>query len=166
VAEFTTCHTSTEGKVADRNSVVFECVGKVIIAFCHGTDKDADALFGSESLDIVFDTYNRALKGERDLTTIGWKMLSDWVFDHAKKLLLRSCGSDGHAMEELNHETSKTLECTRDADRGVDFDQNAFCSVDIDLEFASLVDGRVEEGEEALWESVYDVEEIGSKRFT
>jgi hypothetical protein len=164
VAEFTTCYTGTKGKVADRNSVIFECVGKVIIAFCHGTDENADALFGPKSLDVVLDTYYRALKGECDLTTIGGKMLSDWVFNHAKKLLLRSCGSNGHAMEELNHETSKTLECTRDADGGVDFDKDAFRGVDIDLEFAGLVDGRVEEGKEALWESVYGVQIYRSKR--
>lgn len=53
-------------------------------------------------------------------------------------------------MQQLNHQTGETLECAGNANRGVDFDQDTFGGVDINLQAASLVDGRVEEGEKAL----------------
>lgn len=57
-------------------------------------------------------------------------------------------------MEKLDHETSESLESTRDADRWVDFDKNSSGGVDVNLKFASLVDRRVEECEETLTESI------------
>jgi hypothetical protein len=53
-------------------------------------------------------------------------------------------------VEQLDHQTSKSLECSRDADGWADFDQNAFSGVDVDLELAGLVDGRVQECKQAL----------------
>jgi hypothetical protein len=44
-------------------------------------------------------------------------------------------------VEELDHETGETLEGTWDTDLRVDFDENAFGSMDIDLKLAGLVDG-------------------------
>lgn len=88
VAEFTTCHTSTEGEVADRDSVVFEGIGKVIIAFSHGTNEYTNALFGSESLDVVLDAYYGALEGESHLSAVWWEMFRDWILDHAQKFFL------------------------------------------------------------------------------
>jgi chitinase len=81
-------------------------------------------------------------------------MLGDWVFDDAEKLFLRRGGADGHAMQKLDHQTSEAFESTGDADSWVDFDEYAFGGVDVDLELAGLVDGRVEESEKALWELV------------
>lgn len=74
-------------------------------------------------------------------------MFGDRVLDDAEEFLLRGCGADGEAVEELDHETGEALEGTWDADGGVDFDEDAFGGVDVDLEFAGLVDGRVEESE-------------------
>jgi hypothetical protein len=157
VTKFTTCHASTEGIVAYRDCVVFECISKVIIAFCHGANEDANALFGSESLDVILDTYYGAFEGESNLTAVWWKVFGDWVFDHAKEFFLGSRGSDGHAVEKLDHETSESLECTRNADGRIDFDEDAFRGVYVNLEFAGLVNGRVEEGKEALEGSVFAV---------
>lgn len=50
-------------------------------------------------------------------------------------------------MEELHHETGETFECAGNAHGGRDFDEDALCGGDVDLEEASLVYGRVEEGE-------------------
>lgn len=52
----------------------------------------------------------------------------------------------------MDHETSETLECSRNADSWVDFNEDSFGCVDVDLELTSLVDGRVEEGEKTLEE--------------
>lgn len=155
VAEFTTCYASTERETADRNCVVFEGISKVIIAFSHGANEDTDALFGPKSLDIVLDAYYGTLKGESHLSAVWWEMFRDRVLDHAEKFFLRSCRTNRHAMKKLNHETSESLECTRDADRWVDFDEDAPGGVDIDLKFAGLVDGRVEEGKKTLVELVW-----------
>lgn len=53
-------------------------------------------------------------------------------------------------MEELDHETCKTLEGTWDAHSGANFDEHALGCMDEDLKAASFVDGRIEEGEETL----------------
>jgi hypothetical protein len=36
-------------------------------------------------------------------------------------------------VEQLDHETRETTECARDADTGIDFDEDTAGSVDIDL---------------------------------
>jgi hypothetical protein len=53
-------------------------------------------------------------------------------------------------MEELNHETGESFEGTRDTDCRTDFDEDAFGSVDVDFEFTSLVDRRVEKSKKTL----------------
>ena len=50
----------------------------------------------------------------------------------------------------LTHEATETLEGSGDTNVGVDLDKHASCSVDVDLEQPSLIQGRVEEGEQAL----------------
>jgi hypothetical protein len=53
-------------------------------------------------------------------------------------------------VEQLYHETSKSLECSGNADSWADPDEDVFGGVDVDLKPAGFVDRRVEEGEEAL----------------
>lgn len=53
-------------------------------------------------------------------------------------------------MEQLYHETSKSLERTWDTDGRADFDKDTFGGVNVDLKLASLVDGGIEEGKETL----------------
>ena len=53
-------------------------------------------------------------------------------------------------MEELNHETGESLECSRNPDGRADFDQDASRGVDVDLKLAGLVDGGVEQCKQAL----------------
>jgi hypothetical protein len=81
-------------------------------------------------------------------------MFSDGVLYDTKEFFLGSGRADRHAVEELHHQTSEPLECARNADRWVYFNKDAFGSMNIDLEFASLVDGRIEKGEETLLKSV------------
>lgn len=152
VTEFTTRHTGTEGKAADGDSVVFEGVGKVIISFSHGTDEDTNALLGPESLYVILDAHYGALKGECHLSAVWWEVFRDWILDHAKKFLLRSCGANRHAMKKLDHKTSESLERARNADCRVDFDENSSGGVNVNLKFASLVDRGIEEGEKTLGE--------------
>lgn len=56
-------------------------------------------------------------------------------------------------MKELNHQTGEPLEGSGDTDGGVHFDQNPFGGMNENLESSGLVDGRVEEGQEALHQS-------------
>ena len=51
---------------------------------------------------------------------------------------------------ELTHESTETLERSWNSDGRVDFDEDASGGVNVDLQLAGLVEGRVEEGEEAL----------------
>lgn len=53
-------------------------------------------------------------------------------------------------MEQLDHQTSEALECSRNADRRADFDEDPFGGVDVNLQSAGLVDGRVEESKQTL----------------
>lgn len=53
-------------------------------------------------------------------------------------------------MEQLNHQTGKALEGTRNANGRADLNEDTFGGVYVYLKLASLVDGRVQEREEAL----------------
>lgn len=53
-------------------------------------------------------------------------------------------------MEELDHQTSETLEGTGNANGGADFDQDTLGCVNVDLELAGLVERRVKKSEKTL----------------
>lgn len=53
-------------------------------------------------------------------------------------------------MEQLNHQTGEPLECSRDANGRIDFDQNALGGVDENLEPTGLVHGGIEKSEQTL----------------
>jgi hypothetical protein len=54
-------------------------------------------------------------------------------------------------MKELDHQAGESLKCPGNADCRADFDEDTLGSVDVYLEFPSLVDGRVEQGEKTLY---------------
>lgn len=136
--------------VADTNRIVLERVGKVIAALGHGADEHADTLVLAQRLDVVVDAHDGGLEAEGDLAAVGRQVVGDGVLDDAQQLLLRVGGADGQAVQELHHEACEALEGAWDADGRADFDQHALGGVDVDLESAGFVDGRVEEREEAL----------------
>lgn len=55
---------------------------------------------------------------------------------------------------KLTHEAAKSLESAGYANMRIDFDQNAFGGVDIDLEKAGLIERRVKKSEETLEKAV------------
>lgn len=140
MAEFAAGNTGTETVVADTNGVVFELIGKVIATFGHGAHKDADTLLVAQRFNIVPDANHRRIETEGNLAAVGRQMVGDGVFDHLEQLLLRIGRADRQAVQQLHHQSSKPLECSRNAHRRADFDQDAFCGVDVDLQAASLVD--------------------------
>lgn len=71
-------------------------------------------------------------------------MVCDRVLNNLQQLLVGVGGADGKSMQELDHESGKTLECSRNANRGIDFDQNAFCGMDVNLKFTGFINGGVE----------------------
>ena len=77
-------------------------------------------------------------------------MVRDRVGDDLQQLFLRVDRSNGESVEQLYHETSESLESTWDADGWADFNEDPFRGMDVYLQLAGLVDGRVEQGEEAL----------------
>jgi hypothetical protein len=77
-------------------------------------------------------------------------VVGDGVLDDFEELLLRGGAADGELVQELDHETGEAFESSRNAHSGADFDEDAFGRVDVDLEFAGFVDGRVEESEQTL----------------
>lgn len=77
-------------------------------------------------------------------------MVGDWVLDDLDELLLGRSRADLVSVQQLDHETSKTFECSRDADGGAHADEDVLGCLDVYLELASLVDGRVEQSEQAL----------------
>lgn len=55
VAEFAASNAGTEVELADGDGVVLDGVGKVVVAFGHGSDEDSDALVGVQTLDVIPD---------------------------------------------------------------------------------------------------------------
>lgn len=150
MAEFAACNTGGQAEVADTDGIVLEGVGKVIAALGHCTNEDANALFRLEILNVVSDADDGGIETQRDLAAVGRQVIGDGVLDDLEQLLLRGGGSDGEAVQELDHETGETLEGSGDANGGADFDEDTFGGGDVDLEFASFVDRGVEKGEKTL----------------
>lgn len=53
-------------------------------------------------------------------------------------------------MQQLDHQTGEALKGSGDTDRGRDLNEDTLGSMDVNLELASFVDGRVQQGEETL----------------
>jgi hypothetical protein len=143
MAEFAACYAGTEIELADSDAVVLDVVREVVIALGHGTYKDGNALALVESTNVVADTYDLRIETERDLAAIRWQMVGDGVLDNLDELFLGCCRADLMPVQELDHKTGKSLERTRDAHCRADPDEHILGSVDVDLEFARLVDWRV-----------------------
>lgn len=150
VAELAASNASRQAEVADGDGVVLVLIGEGVSALGHGTHKDADALLGTEALDVVPALHNRRVEGEGHLTAVGWQVVGYGVLDDFEQFLLRCRGADGEFVEELDHQTCEALEGTGNADGRRDFDEDTFGGVDVYLELASFVDGGIKEGEEAL----------------
>jgi hypothetical protein len=143
-------NTSTQTEVADTDRVVLEFVCEGVVTLGHGTDEDANALLRSEVGNVVTHTDDGRVETEGDLAAVGRQVVGDGVLDDLQQLFLRCSRTDGQSVKELDHQTGEALEGTGDADGGADFDQDTLCCVNVDLEFAGLVERRVEEGEETL----------------
>lgn len=89
MAKLAACNTGTKTVVADGDGVVLEVVGKVILAFGHGTNEDADALVGCQCLDVVSWAYDGGFKRQGHLPAVGWQVIGDGILDDFEKLLLR-----------------------------------------------------------------------------
>lgn len=77
-------------------------------------------------------------------------MVGDGVLDDLDELLVGCGRADLVAVQQLDHETSEALKGTRDAHGGIDLDEHAASSLDVDLQLARLVDGRIKQREQAL----------------
>lgn len=151
MAELAACDTCREAVVADGDLVVHVRVGKVVGALGHGADKDANALRAVQAVDVAPHRLHLGVKAERHFAAVGRQVVRDRVLDDPKQLFLRVSRPDGEPVQQLHHQAGEALECTRDADGRRDLDQNIFRRQDVDLELASFVDRRIEEGEEALY---------------
>lgn len=155
MAELAAGNTGTETEVADGDGVVLEGVGKVVSALGHGTNEDTDALLGPQSPDVVVDTDDGGVETEGDFAAVGGQMVGDGVLDDLEQLLLRVGGPDGETMEQLDHQAGKPLEGAGDADGGRDLDEHPLGRVDVYLQLPGLVDGRVEQREQALQDKLH-----------
>lgn len=150
MAEFTASHTSTQAEVADTDGIILEGISKVIMTLGHGTDKDTDALIRIQRLHIVCCSDHGGLETESHLTAVGGQVIGDGILDDLQQLLLRIGRADGEPVKELNHQPGKPLESPRNTHRGVHFNQNSLGGMDKNLKLASLVNGGIEKGQEAL----------------
>lgn len=150
MAEFAAGDRGRETVVADGDLLVDEFVREVVRAFGHCSNEDADALLVFQALHVFSYFDQGCIEGEGDLSAIGRKMVGDRILNDLEELFLGVNGSDGETVEELDHETCEALECTWNTNGRADFDQDTFGGVNVDLQLASFVDRRVEEGKQTL----------------
>lgn len=115
MTEFAASNTGAETVIADRDGFVLESICKVILALCHGSDKDTYAFLRVEILNIVSNSDNFSIETECDLATIRWQMVCDRVLDNLEQLLLRIDRSYRQLVQQLYHQTSEPLECSRNS---------------------------------------------------
>src|ERR1700722_19178500 len=75
MAKLAASDTSTQAVIADTDGLVLEIVGKVILAFGHGTNEDTDAFIWCKALNVVFDSDNLCVEAQRDFPAIRRKMV-------------------------------------------------------------------------------------------
>jgi hypothetical protein len=63
------------------------------------------------------------------------------VFNYTKKWIIGLIRTNGVSLEQLNHQASKTFECSREAYGGIYVDKNTLCCVYVNLQFTGFVDG-------------------------
>jgi hypothetical protein len=95
MAEFATGNTGTQAVIADTDRVVLERIREVIPSLGHGTNEHADALSGTEGLNVIPDTDHGRIETKGDFAAIRWEMISDGIFDDLQQFFLRVGGSDG-----------------------------------------------------------------------
>ena len=144
VAELAARYASAEAVVADTDRIVLVHIREVVCAFCHGADKDADALFWTQVCDIVSHSDHWRIEGQSDFPAVRWQMIRNRILDDFQKLFLRRSRSNRELVKQLNHEASKALESTRYAYGWGDLNEHALCGMDVYLQLASFVDWRVE----------------------
>ena len=81
VAEFAAGHAGAEAIVADADRVVLDGVGKVVLAFGHGSYEHTDAFLGAEILNVVSHANDGGFETQRYLAAIGRKVIRDRVAD-------------------------------------------------------------------------------------
>lgn len=161
MAEFTASYTGGKTVVAYGDLLVDHIVRKIIRSFSHSSNKDADTLVFVQVFNVFPDTNNLRFEAQSDLSTVGRKVVGNWVCDHFEELLLGVDRSNGEAVEKLDHQTCKSFEGTWNTNCWADFNENTLGRVYINLKPASLVDWGIEEGQKTLmcniWSSVTDI---------
>ena len=150
VAEFAAGHAGAEAEGTNADGIVFERVGKIILALGHGTDEDTYTLFGTQIRHVIPNTDNLGVEAQGDLATIRGQVVSNRILDHFEQFLLGIHGSDGQFVKQLDHETCKSFESPGYSDRWVDLNEDPLGCVDVDLESSSFVDWRIKQGQETL----------------
>lgn len=150
MAELAAGNTGTKTVVADTDSFVLEGVGKVIVTLGHGTDENSNTLVGVQRLEIVLGADHGRLETHGHLAAVGGQVVGDRVLNNLKELFLRVGRTDGESVEQLDHQTGEPLECSRNADGRIDFDQDTLGGVNENLEPTGLVHGGIEESEQTL----------------
>jgi hypothetical protein len=67
--------------------------------------------------------------------------LCDRVLDNLEQFFGTSRGANRQLMKQLHHQSREPLECSRDANGGVDLNKDTLRRLNINLQLASLVDG-------------------------
>ena len=150
MAELAAGDAGRETVVADRDLLIDELVSKVVGTLGHGADKNTDAFVLAEGVDILADADDRSVEAERDLLAVGRQVVGNGVRDDLEELLLGIRSLDGEAVKKLYHQTCEPLERSWDADRWRHLDQHPLRRLDVNLQLAGLVDGRVQQGEQTL----------------
>lgn len=150
MAELAARDAGTQAVVADTDRLVLEGVGKVVVSLGHGAHEDADALLRTQRLEIVAHPDHRRFIAHSDFAAVGRQVVGDGVLDDPQQLLLRVGRADGQTVKQLDHQAGESLERAGNADGRVDFDQDSFGGMDVDLELAGLVGRGIEQGKKAL----------------
>lgn len=72
MAELTARNAGTEVELTNRDAVVLDVVGKVVVALGHGTNKHGNALALVEASNVVAHSHNLRVKAERYLSAVWW----------------------------------------------------------------------------------------------
>jgi hypothetical protein len=99
MTKFAAGNTSTKAVVTYADRLVLEGVGEIVLALCHGANKDTDALVGVKRVDIIPHSHDFGVETQGDFATFGREMISDWILDDFEQFLLGVDGPNGQLVE-------------------------------------------------------------------
>ena len=146
--------TGTQWELANRNLFITILVGKIIWPMRVRSNDETDGFILGQRRGKLRDTDRRCISGTDNFAASDRQMVGYWVFDDFEKLFSALRRSDRELVQQLNHQSRKTLKRARNTRMRMHFNKNIVSRADVHLQMTSLVQWRVQKRQKTLMRDI------------